>query len=118
MLPPFSVVIPAYNEAGRVGQTLVRVLDYLRQESPASELIVVDDGSADATSEVSREALARVGEIESRVIRCSPNHGKGYAVRTGLEAARRPVALFSDADLSTPIEEAPKLLEPIFTGEL
>jgi dolichyl-phosphate beta-glucosyltransferase len=118
MLPAFSLVIPAFNEAGRIGRTLQETLRYLSTTSPDSEVIVVDDGSTDATSDVARAALASAGEIASRVLRHSPNRGKGAAVRDGLLAAGRPVALFSDADLSTPIAEAPKLLEPIFAGEL
>lgn len=118
MLPPFSVVIPAFNEAERIGQTLTRVLAYLRENSAGSELIVVDDGSTDATSAVSEDALNGAPDIATRLIARSRNQGKGAAVRIGLQEATRPVALFSDADLSTPIEEAPKLLRPIFDGEL
>jgi glycosyltransferase involved in cell wall biosynthesis len=118
MLSPFSIVIPAFNEAERIGQTLARVLAYLRETSPGSELIVVDDGSTDATSAVARDVLATTGEIETHLIQRSPNEGKGAAVRTGLLTATRPVALFSDADLSTPIDEAPKLLRPIFDNEI
>jgi glycosyltransferase involved in cell wall biosynthesis len=118
MLPAFSLVVPAFNEAQRIGRTLQETLNYLSATSPESEVIVVDDGSGDATSEVSRAAFAAVPQIESRVLWHSPNRGKGAAVRDGLLAATRPVALFSDADLSTPISEAPKLLEPIFAGEV
>lgn len=117
MLPPFSVVIPAFNEAERIAQTLEQTLAYLRENSVGSELIVVDDGSTDATTTVSQQVLDRAIDVESRLIARSPNEGKGAAVRTGLQAATRPVALFSDADLSTPIAEAPKLLQPIFDGE-
>jgi glycosyltransferase involved in cell wall biosynthesis len=118
MVPPFSLVIPAFNEAHRVGETLREVIGYLREFSPASELIVVDDGSTDATAEVVRDVLAGAGNVDARLIQQPQNHGKGFAVRVGLLTATRPVALFSDADLSTPIEEAPKLLEPIAAGEL
>ncbi len=117
MLPPFSLVIPAYNEAARIGQTLREVLAYLERESPGSEVIVVDDGSPDATSAVVREVFTGAA-CETRLLFHQPNRGKGAAVRDGLLAATRPVALFSDADLSTPIEEAPKLLDPINAGEI
>ncbi len=117
-LPAFSLVIPAYNEAQRIGQSLRKVLQYLREESPESEVIVVDDGSTDATSTIVQEAFREAGGISTRLLRQAPNHGKGWAVRTGLNAATRPVGLFSDADLSTPITEAPKLLEPIFADEV
>lgn len=118
MLSGFSLVIPAYNEAHRIGQTLADAIAYLRDVSRESEIIVVDDGSNDATADVVRAAAADFTEIELRLLELKPNTGKGAAVRAGLAAATRPVALFSDADLSTPVDEAPKLLEPIFAGEL
>ena len=118
MLPAFSLVIPAFNEAHRIGDTLVQVLEYVRAASPGTEVIVVDDGSSDGTADVVRRAFADATEVETRLIQHSPNRGKGAAVRDGLRAASRPIALFSDADLSTPIEEAPKLLEPINAGEV
>lgn len=118
MLPPFSIVIPAFNEAGRIGESLRVTLDYLKRISPGSELIVVNDGSTDATSDIVREVFAASGPISTRLIENSPNRGKGAAVRTGLLAATKPVGLFSDADLSTPIDELPKLIEPITAGEV
>ena len=118
MVPPFSLVIPAFNEANRLGSTLVRVVDYLRETSPGSEVIVVDDGSTDGTAHVARDAFKRSPHVATRVLQRPVNQGKGAAVRAGLLAADRPIALFSDADLSTPIEEAPKLLHPIAAGEL
>ncbi|HEX7175153.1 MAG TPA: dolichyl-phosphate beta-glucosyltransferase [Pyrinomonadaceae bacterium] len=114
-----SVVIPAYNEAPRLGRTLDQVLAYLNEQQYESELIVVDDGSRDETVAVAEgrfEGAAR-GRVATRVIRVEPNRGKGNAVRTGLLAARGRVALFSDADLSTPITEAPKLTGPIRSGQ-
>jgi dolichyl-phosphate beta-glucosyltransferase len=117
-LPPFSLVIPAYNEAGRIGQTLRRTIAYLQTTSPESELIVVNDGSTDGTAEVVRDILADAGPLATRLLENSPNRGKGAAVREGLLAAARPIGLFSDADLSTPIEETPKLILPIAAGEL
>jgi glycosyltransferase involved in cell wall biosynthesis len=118
MLPPFSLVIPAFNEAERIGQTLRDTLGYLETTSPQSELIVVNDGSTDATSEIVRDVFAARTGINARLLEHSPNRGKGAAVRQGLLAATTPIGLFSDADLSTPIEEAPKLIEPIASGEL
>jgi glycosyltransferase involved in cell wall biosynthesis len=118
MLPPFSIVIPAYNEAGRIGGTLRATLEYLRQVSPESELIVVNDGSTDATAEIVREAFSSAGRIKTRLIEHHPNRGKGAAVRAGLLAATQPIGLFSDADLSTPIDDAPRLVEPIAAGEV
>jgi len=117
-LPPFSLVIPAFNEASRIGQSLRDALAYLQTASPESELIVVNDGSTDATSEIVREAFAAPGSIATRLIEHSPNRGKGAAVRDGLRAATKPIGLFSDADFSTPIEETPKLIRPIADGEV
>ena len=118
LLPPFTVVIPAFNEAGRIGETLRVTLEYLGRVSPESEVIVVNDGSTDATSEIVRNGFSNAGPIATRLIEHSPNRGKGAAVRAGLLAASRPIGLFSDADLSTPIDDAPKLIEPIAAGEV
>jgi dolichyl-phosphate beta-glucosyltransferase len=112
-----SVVIPAYNEAARLGKTLRAVVDYLRQSAPDAEVIVVDDGSSDRTVELARQSFADRGKLRTSVISYKSNLGKGRAVRLGLLAARGDVALFSDADLSTPITEAPKLIEPIANGQ-
>jgi len=117
MLPPFSIVIPAFNEETRIAHTLRLTLDYLRNVSPYGELIVVNDGSTDATSAIARDVLLNA-KIATRLLENFPNRGKGAAVRSGLLAAQRPIALFSDADLSTPLEETPKLIEPIADGNI
>src|SRR5215211_5296926 len=117
MSASLSVVIPAYNEAARLGNTLRAVVDYLRQNFPDAEIIVVDDGSADNTAAIAREVFNSSGDLRASVISYTSNLGKGRAVRLGLLAARGDVALFSDADLSTPITEAPKLVEPILNGQ-
>ena len=117
MLPPFSVVIPCFNEEARIGNTLRVTLNYLTANAPTSELIVVNDGSRDATGAIAREMLAETN-VTTRLLENFPNRGKGAAVRTGLLAARESIGLFSDADLSTPIGETPKLLQPIANGEL
>ncbi len=117
-VPVLSLLIPAYNEAARLGATLGQVLAYLHAQPYASELIVVNDGSTDDTAAVAQAYFAsHTGRVATRVLSYAPNRGKGYAVRQGLLAARGAVALFSDADLSTPIEEVPALLEPILAGE-
>jgi dolichyl-phosphate beta-glucosyltransferase len=117
MLPPFSVVIPCFNEAGRIGETLHLTLEYLTANAAQSELIVVNDGSTDDTAAIARERL-KDARIETRLLENFPNRGKGAAVRSGLLAARKPIGLFFDADLSTPLGETPKLIEPIANGEI
>jgi dolichyl-phosphate beta-glucosyltransferase len=117
-VPVLSLLIPAYNEAARLGATLGQVMAYLHTQPYPSELIVIDDGSTDTTVAVAETYFAsHTGQVATRVLSYTPNRGKGYAVRQGMLAARGAVALFSDADLSTPIEEAPALLEPILAGE-
>jgi glycosyltransferase involved in cell wall biosynthesis len=118
MLPAFSLVIPAFNEEDRLRQTLRDALAYLRDTTPASELIVVNDGSTDRTSAVAREVFSEAGSVATRLLEHSPNRGKGAAVREGLLAAKHSIALFSDADFSTPIDEAPKLINPIAAAEV
>ena len=117
MLPPFSLVIPCFNEATRIGTTLRVALDYLSDNAPESELILVNDGSTDATAAIAREMFSQA-KIAVRLLENFPNRGKGAAVRSGLLAAREPIGLFSDADLSTPLTETPKLIEPIANGEV
>jgi glycosyltransferase involved in cell wall biosynthesis len=116
MSDSLSIVIPAYNEEARLGTTLLAVVDYLHEHWPEGELIVVDDGSSDNTAGLAREKLQN-SSVRTSVITYKSNLGKGRAVRLGLLAARSAIALFSDADLSTPITETPKLVEPILRGE-
>ena len=111
MQAPVSIVVPAYNEGTRLRESLPRILDYLNQHFASSELIVVDDGSSDNTADVAREALATSGDVRTGVLSYKQNLGKGRAVRLGLLASRGDVALFTDADLSTPITEMPKLVD-------
>lgn len=117
MKPSLSIVIPAFEESARIGNTLQKILVYIKNEFPTAELIVVDDGSRDETSGVSKKFFAEHPEVKAKVIRYEQNRGKGYAVKTGLLEAKADIALFSDADLSTPITELPKLIEPIQRGE-
>jgi dolichyl-phosphate beta-glucosyltransferase len=103
-----SVIIPAYNEAQRIGDTLQNVVRYLHSQSYDSEVIVVDDGSRDQTAEIARMFCDQTAVPEVRVVSYHRNGGKGFAVRTGMEAAKGAFRLYYDADASTPISEVEK----------
>ncbi len=117
MKPNVSIVIPAYNESERIVAPLRTILDFVEASETAYEVIVVDDGSSDDTAEVARRIFAERPAGASNVIRYEKNRGKGFAVNTGLQAANADVAVFTDADLSTPITEIDKLVSPIADGE-
>lgn len=117
MKPTLSIIIPAFDEEFRVGETIRQILSFIEKENLSAELIVVDDGSKDSTSEVAKKTVAEFPNVKAQVIRYEENRGKGFAVRTGLMAAIGEIALFSDADLSTPIGEISKLVEPIKHGD-
>ena len=112
-VPLLSIVIPAYNEAGRLPATLSRLQSYLRGESYEAELLVVDDGSEDDTVAVVRQVSAADATV--RLIAAS-HAGKGAAVRRGMLAAKGTLRLMCDADLSMPPSELPKLLAPLTAG--
>jgi dolichyl-phosphate beta-glucosyltransferase len=112
--PTYSIVIPAYNESARLGATLEKVLAYIRAQGWDAELIVVNDGSCDNTAEIVRTFAAKNNAL--RLVENPGNRGKGYSVRNGMLHARGRIALFSDADLSSPIEEAPKLFQALDAG--
>jgi glycosyltransferase involved in cell wall biosynthesis len=117
MTPAISIIIPAFEEEDRLGESIEKILTYIKNENLSAELIIVDDGSNDNTAKTAEAACAEFPELQTKVVRYERNRGKGYAVKTGLLAAQGDIALFSDADLSTPIEELPKLVKPIHTGE-
>ncbi|MCW5978419.1 MAG: glycosyltransferase family 2 protein [Bryobacteraceae bacterium] len=107
-----SIVIPAFNEQQRLPSTLDSILQYLRQgEWTAIEALVVDDGSTDGTAAVVAEWRERRPEI--RLLSNPGNRGKGYSVRQGMLNAKGDWVLFTDADLSAPIEELAKLMEAV-----
>ena len=114
LAPTYSIVIPAYNESARVGATLERVLAYAREQRWDVEIIVVNDGSRDNTIEVVRRFAQQNAGL--RLLENPGNRGKGYSVRNGMLSAAGEILLFSDADLSSPIEEAPKLFRAIAEG--
>lgn len=111
-----SVIIPAYNEEVRLPRYLTRVLTYLEHAYPNDqvEILVVDDGSTDATADAVSSVNNGSGRI--RVIRLDRNRGKGYAVRTGMLAAKGSLRIFTDADGATPFEEIEKLIRSVENG--
>jgi dolichyl-phosphate beta-glucosyltransferase len=109
-----SVVFPAFNEEGRLAQTICETADFLRQRGEPFELITVDDGSRDGTSLLVRTLAATIHEL--RLIRLPANRGKGYAVRAGVLNATGRLVLFADADGSTPISEVERLEAEIAAG--
>jgi dolichyl-phosphate beta-glucosyltransferase len=107
--PKLSIVIPAFNEEKRLPATLERIATYISASGRESEVIVVDDGSADGTICVAESFRGKIANF--RVVSNGQNRGKGYSVRHGAMESRGEIILFTDADLSAPIEEADKLLE-------
>jgi len=112
--PMYSIVIPVYNEGARVLRTLTSVVGCIRARGWNAEVLVVNDGSTDSTADVVR-AYAQT-EPEVRLLENPGNCGKGYSVRSGMLQAQGNVALFTDADLSAPIEEAERLFAAIQQG--
>jgi glycosyltransferase involved in cell wall biosynthesis len=110
----YSIVIPAYNEGSRLEATLDKVLGYISQHGCDAEVIVVNDGSRDNTADIVRERALTNPSLH--LVENPGNRGKGYSVRNGMLHAQGRVVVFSDADLSSPIEEVPKLLEAIAQG--
>jgi glycosyltransferase involved in cell wall biosynthesis len=113
--PRVSVVIPAYNEAKRIPQTLRIVREHLESNGCNAEVIVVNDGSSDETVSAVEDLRSRWNCL--RLVQNPGNQGKGYSVRSGVLQACGDVILFTDADLSAPIKEMSKLVEPILKGE-
>lgn len=115
--PELSIVIPAYNEEKRLPRALSRIHDYFSGKGSSTgevEIVVVDDGSTDRTAEAVAAWAARSPSVH--LVSNGENRGKGYSVRRGMQEARGRIALFTDADLSAPIEESQKLLDAIAAG--
>jgi dolichyl-phosphate beta-glucosyltransferase len=112
--PQYSIVIPAYNEAARIPATLDAVVACIRSRGWSAEVVVVDDGSRDATAELVRAFAAHAPEV--RLLQNAGNRGKGFSVRNGLLRSLGEIVMFTDADLSAPIEEAERLFAAIARG--
>ena len=104
--PKVSIVVPAFNEAGRIGETLHRIETFIKRMPWSAEVIVVDDGSRDETCNM----VSGLKFPGLRLLQNQTNHGKGFAVKSGVLAASGDYVMFSDADLSAPIDELEKLL--------
>ena len=110
----YSIILPAYNESARIAATLDKILAHTEQRGWSLEVIVVDDGSNDDTADIVRQ-YARQHAV-MRLLENPGNRGKGYSVRNGMLHAKGKILLFSDADLSSPIEEADQLFAAITEG--
>jgi glycosyltransferase involved in cell wall biosynthesis len=106
-----SVIVPSFNEEARLPHSLDLIAAYLNSANRSTEVLVVDDGSNDRTAEVAASFTDRIANL--RVLKNGENRGKGYSVRHGMQEARGEYVLFTDADLSAPIEEADKLLSAL-----
>ena len=112
--PNYSIVIPAFNESARIPATLQEVVSCIRERGWDAEVIVVNDGSTDSTADVVREFAKTAPEV--RLIENPGNRGKGYSVRAGMLQALGEIVMFTDADLSAPMEEAERLFAAIEEG--
>jgi glycosyltransferase involved in cell wall biosynthesis len=113
--PEFSIIIPAYNEERRLPQTLERIAAYVHISRRETEILVVDDGSTDRTAAIAESYRDKFPAFQ--VLSNGMNRGKGYSVRRGMLEARGCTVLFTDADLSAPIEEADKLFAALETHD-
>jgi glycosyltransferase involved in cell wall biosynthesis len=114
--PELSIIIPSYNEESRLPATLERIAAYLQTYGGTAEVLVVDDGSKDRTAAVAESFRSKIPSL--RLVPNGVNKGKGYSVRHGMQEARGRVALFTDADLSAPIEETGKLIEALESNDV
>jgi glycosyltransferase involved in cell wall biosynthesis len=114
--PELSIVIPSYNEEARLPTTLERIAAYVSASGRETEILVVDDGSTDRTATVAENFRDKLPALH--VLSNGANCGKGFSVRHGMLEARGRIVLFTDADLSAPIEEADKLIEALANNDV
>ena len=112
-----SIVIPAYNEEQRIGASLQEIQSFLPKHFEQTEVIVVNDGSSDKTSQVVTSFVRESGTHRLLLVELPQNSGKGAAVKAGVERATGDFILFMDADLSTPLTEISKVLSPLQAGK-
>ncbi len=112
--PALSIVIPAYNECARIEGTLERVLSCVEERGWDAEVLVVDDGSSDETVDVVQHWMRKYPRLH--LVKNAGNRGKGYSVRNGLLQAAGDIVMFTDADLSAPVEEAERLFAALDAG--
>src|SRR5258708_19470660 len=109
--PQLSIIVPSFNEELRLPPSLELIASYVKSSGRSTEVLVVDDGSSDRTAEVAAAFADRIANL--RVVKNGENRGKGYSVRHGMQEAKGDFVLFTDADLSAPIEEADKLIDAL-----
>jgi glycosyltransferase involved in cell wall biosynthesis len=114
--PELSIVIPSFNEELRLPASLEKIAEYIRDRRPNTEVLVVDDGSTDRTAAVAESWRDRIPRL--RVISNEVNRGKGFSVKHGSLEAKGEIVLFTDADLSAPIEEGEKLFEALKSSDV
>jgi glycosyltransferase involved in cell wall biosynthesis len=110
----YSLILPAFNESARLGPGLEKALAFIREHDWSAEIVVVDDGSTDGTAQIVRQLMQNAPEL--RLLQNPGNRGKGFSVRNGMLNARGEILLFSDADFSSPVAEAVKLIAAIESG--
>jgi glycosyltransferase involved in cell wall biosynthesis len=110
----YSIILPAFNESARIGPGIEKALDFVREQGWSVEIVVVNDGSRDDTADIVKRLMVNAPEL--RLLDNPGNRGKGYSVRNGMLNARGDILLFSDADFSSPIYEAVKLIDAINQG--
>lgn len=118
--PDISLIVPVYNEQERIAKSLYQIKDYLENSDLTYEVLVIDDGSNDLTTEIVKFVDIYGAEVKSqpqgRLKQNSINKGKGYSIANGMLNSRGRIVVFTDADAATPITELPKLLDKIEQG--